>query len=47
MQKNFNDNKVIIKISDIFSKCKRKEDWSNFSREIGKLFINSFRIVLP
>ena len=46
MQENPNADKVKIKISEIISKCKRREDWINFSRELGKYFINIFRIIL-
>ena len=41
-----NTDKVKMKISEIISKCKRREDWINFSRELGKYFINIFRIIL-
>ena len=30
-----NDNKVKIKVSKIVAKCRRREDWINFSRELG------------
>jgi len=30
-----NDNKVKIKVSEIVAKCRRREDWINFSRELG------------
>ena len=30
-----NVNKVKIKVSEILAKCRRKEDWVNFSRELG------------
>ena len=46
MQENPNADKVKIKISEIISKCKRREDRINFSRELGNYFINIFRIIL-
>ena len=42
MQERNNDNKVKIKVNKIISKCKRKEDWINFSRELGNYLINFF-----
>ena len=47
MEDNIENNKVKIKVSEIISKCKRREDWINFSRELGKSFINYFRFILP
>ena len=46
MQENVNTDKVKIKISEIISNRKRREDWINFSREHGKYFINIFRTIL-
>ena len=45
MENNIENNKVKIKVNTIISKCKRKEDWINFARELGKHFINFFRIL--
>jgi len=45
MENNIENNKVKIKVNTIIAKCKRKEDWINFARELGKHFINFFRIL--
>lgn len=47
MEDNINENKVKIKVSEIIAKCKRKEDWINFSRELGNYFINICRSLFP
>lgn len=36
MNHNENNIKVKIKASEVLAKCKRKEDWVNFARELGK-----------
>ena len=47
MEDNIENNKVKIRVSEIISKCKRKEDWINFARELGKCFLNFFRFIFP
>lgn len=47
MEDNIENNKVKIRVSEIISKCKRKEDWINFTRELGKSFLNFFRFIFP
>ena len=43
MENNIGNNKVKIRVSEILAKYKRREDWINFARELGKIFINAFR----
>lgn len=45
MENNIGNNRVKIKVNEIISKCKRREDWINFARELGKYFIHFFRIL--
>ena len=45
MENNIENNRVKIKVNTIISKCKRKEDWINFARELGKYFIKFFRLL--
>ena len=47
MEDNIENNKVKIKVSEIISKCKRREDWINFSRELGRSFINYLGLYYP
>jgi hypothetical protein len=46
MESNEQNIKVKIKVSEIITKCRRKEDMINFARELGKIFIKFVRIVL-
>ena len=45
MDNSIGNNKVKIRVNTIISKCKRKEDWINFARELGNYFIKFFRIL--
>ena len=45
MDNNIGNNKVKIRVNTIISKCKRKEDWINFARELGNYFIKFCRIL--
>lgn len=47
MNNNENNIKVKVKVSEVLAKCKRKEDWINFARELGKFIFCNYRIILP
>ena len=47
MENNIGNNRVKIKVNKIISKYKRKEDWINFARELGKFFIIFFGLYFP
>lgn len=46
MENNELNDKVKMPVSEIISKCRRKEDWINFVREIGKSISIYFRPIL-
>ena len=47
MQENPNADKVKIKISEIISNRKRREDWINFSREHGNILLIFLGLYYP
>ena len=47
MENNNNNGKIRMQVSEIIAKCKRKEDWINFARELGKDIINYCRLIFP
>ena len=46
MSNNENNIKVKVKVSEVLEKCKRKEDWINFVRELGKFILFNYRPIL-